>query len=204
MQYSIQIPKPCHESWDEMTPTAAGRHCTSCSKTVVDFTGWQQGDILHYLQQQGDAKICGRFRSEQVNTPISIGDYVICVARSPLPLYRKIAAILLLAFGMIQVSCDSDTHTGHAGVPAIAFVDTVKKIQVMVGEAISQPAVPQKPDSAGVHKKAKKISRPERHIKGDIAIEEITPPQPPPIMMGGAIPYPLYDTVAADTTIKGR
>jgi hypothetical protein len=31
----LQIPQPCHEAWDAMTPTATGRHC---AKIGVNFT----------------------------------------------------------------------------------------------------------------------------------------------------------------------
>ena len=35
---TIEIPKPCHESWAEMTPTEQGQFCSSCQKCVTDFT----------------------------------------------------------------------------------------------------------------------------------------------------------------------
>ena len=68
MKYSIQIHKPCNEPWDNMHPNSNGRHCDQCSKTVVDFTDWKQGDIVAYLQEQGTEKVCGRFKNEQLAT----------------------------------------------------------------------------------------------------------------------------------------
>ncbi len=35
---SVNVSKPCHETWQAMTPVTGGRHCRSCSKTVTDFT----------------------------------------------------------------------------------------------------------------------------------------------------------------------
>jgi hypothetical protein len=34
----LHIPTPCHASWNDMTPTANGRHCASCDHTVLDLT----------------------------------------------------------------------------------------------------------------------------------------------------------------------
>lgn len=34
----LHIPTPCHESWDDMTPTVNGRHCASCNHAVIDLT----------------------------------------------------------------------------------------------------------------------------------------------------------------------
>ena len=65
MKFTIQVPKPCNESWQEMMPTDNGRHCNQCSKTVVDFSGWGQDEVLSYIQQKGDEKVCGRFRNER-------------------------------------------------------------------------------------------------------------------------------------------
>ena len=33
----LNIDKPCSENWDKMIPNDAGRHCSSCDKTVVDI-----------------------------------------------------------------------------------------------------------------------------------------------------------------------
>ncbi len=67
---SIKISRPCAESWDAMTPAAAGRHCATCQKTVVDFTLKSDAEILAYFQQTGPGNTCGRFRPEQVARPL--------------------------------------------------------------------------------------------------------------------------------------
>ncbi len=33
----LNIDKPCSKNWDKMIPNDAGRHCSSCDKTVVDI-----------------------------------------------------------------------------------------------------------------------------------------------------------------------
>ena len=65
----IQVLSPCHESWDAMMPTSAGRHCAACQKVVVDFTQKTDAEILTYLAG-ASRQPCGRFRAEQLGRPL--------------------------------------------------------------------------------------------------------------------------------------
>ncbi|MGL4595961.1 MAG: hypothetical protein ACRCYO_00440, partial [Bacteroidia bacterium] len=38
MKPVVQIPEPCSEDWNKMTPETQGRFCDKCCKVVVDFT----------------------------------------------------------------------------------------------------------------------------------------------------------------------
>ncbi|MBD2769080.1 carboxypeptidase-like regulatory domain-containing protein [Hymenobacter sp. BT664] len=67
---SLTIPQPCNESWAAMTPTATGRHCAACEKTVVDFTLKTDAEILAYLAGAARNRICGRFAAEQLERPL--------------------------------------------------------------------------------------------------------------------------------------
>lgn len=60
---NISIPKPCSESWQQMTPAGSGRHCQSCCKTVTDFTGMSNKQIIDYLSNTNH--VCGRFNEQQ-------------------------------------------------------------------------------------------------------------------------------------------
>ena len=62
---NISIPKPCHESWQQMTPVDAGRHCQSCCKTVTDFTQMSNQLIIEHLSLARN--VCGRFNEQQLN-----------------------------------------------------------------------------------------------------------------------------------------
>jgi hypothetical protein len=64
---SLSIPEPCTENWDNFTTTSNGRHCGSCSKTVIDFTKMSDRQILEFLQSK-PAHTCGRFRADQLKT----------------------------------------------------------------------------------------------------------------------------------------
>ena len=69
-QTTLHIPQPCHESWDAMTPTATGRHCAACQKTVVDFTLKTDAEILAYLAGAASGRTCGRFAAGQLERPL--------------------------------------------------------------------------------------------------------------------------------------
>ncbi|BAU53629.1 carboxypeptidase-like regulatory domain-containing protein [Mucilaginibacter gotjawali] len=61
---NISIPEPCQQSWQQMEDRDAGRHCTHCSKTVVDFTKMSGDEILAYLS--ATKNVCGRFNEPQL------------------------------------------------------------------------------------------------------------------------------------------
>jgi len=61
---SINITKPCPELWQQMLPVDGGRHCQSCCKTVIDFSGMADKEIINYLGRQSN--VCGRFDGYQL------------------------------------------------------------------------------------------------------------------------------------------
>lgn len=64
------ISEPCHENWSAMSPNNQGRFCDSCAKSVVDFSGYSDSDILKFLVINKDQKTCGRFRASQLERPL--------------------------------------------------------------------------------------------------------------------------------------
>ncbi|PUZ28098.1 hypothetical protein DCC81_01035 [Chitinophaga parva] len=66
----LMIPTPCHEDWAAMTPQEQGRFCNNCQKTVTDFTGMTDAEVLVALAQSGGG--CGRFRAGQLGREMSI------------------------------------------------------------------------------------------------------------------------------------
>ncbi len=65
----ISLPRPCEEAWGNMQPSENGRFCAVCTTEVVDFTEMQEAEIIAFLEQHKDRKICGRFDTAQVQTP---------------------------------------------------------------------------------------------------------------------------------------
>lgn len=72
----LTIPQPCAESWAAMTPTATGRHCAACQKTVVDFSLKTDAEILAYLAQAAGTT-CGQFRAGQLDRPLLPAELVV-------------------------------------------------------------------------------------------------------------------------------
>ncbi len=66
MPTTLQIPSPCAQKWSDLMPvTSTCRSCTTCQRTVTDFTQKTDAEVLFYLQQNG--RVCGRFRPDQLN-----------------------------------------------------------------------------------------------------------------------------------------
>ncbi len=204
----IHIPEPCHEDWDNMRPEDNGRHCLQCCKIVVDFTGWEVEAIASYLKNT-KGNTCGRFTADQVQAPTQpqpeeLARYVI---RASMPFYRKLAAMIVLFFGLTAASCDAQKTTGEpkivspqftidtlsahrppvavmgaAPVPVTYVADTTKHLRPLMGK----PARPQHeikgrvaaPKPAHKPKKVPITEKPPVYMQGDVQIvEPLSPPQ---------------------------
>ncbi len=95
---TIQIPEPCRQSWDEMTPKNGGRHCTACAKTVTDFTRMSDAQILEVMRSSAGG--CGRFRENQVNRKLVMPP---AVKKFSLGNFYKLVASLLMVFSAGKV-----------------------------------------------------------------------------------------------------
>ena len=58
--------RPCDADWQQMTPTAEGRHCAHCDRVVHDFTNASAADLAQARAASPDGRLCGRFRREQL------------------------------------------------------------------------------------------------------------------------------------------
>ena len=66
---TINIPNPCTEDWNKMTPKDKGRHCAVCEKTVIDFTNTIDEAIVKIHEKGGE--ICGRYKKTQLNRELA-------------------------------------------------------------------------------------------------------------------------------------
>lgn len=67
---NINVPKPCHENWHNMTSKEQGRFCGSCQKVVVDFTVMSDKELLDHISKAAGQSVCGRFANDQLNRKI--------------------------------------------------------------------------------------------------------------------------------------
>lgn len=68
----LTIPEPCHENWQQMTPTEQGRFCNACAKEVIDFSTMTDTQVLNYFTKLTHEKVCGRALPEQLDRTISL------------------------------------------------------------------------------------------------------------------------------------
>ncbi|NML35788.1 hypothetical protein HHL17_01140 [Chitinophaga sp. G-6-1-13] len=94
MRYSnglyLSVPTPCGENWDKMTNTAAGKHCDSCAKTVIDFSFMTDAEIFAVINNS-KGNVCGRFQNQQLDRLIN----------PPAPPRKNFLPALLLTAGLI-------------------------------------------------------------------------------------------------------
>src|SRR5581483_2324365 len=69
---TLSIPTPCHESWDNMTATKDGRYCSSCNKTVIDFSLYTDRELVEFFKTAERGTVCGRISEYQANRAIVI------------------------------------------------------------------------------------------------------------------------------------
>lgn len=136
MKNNISIPKPCHENWETMLPEEQGRHCLSCCKTVIDFSTWDNESIMVYLQQRNSERVCGRFNTEQLAQPVAPQQALLQqVVQARMPFLRKIAAIIVLCFGLSGMNNEAQAQKllGKVAVPK-------HPVEQTTGEIAIQPA----------------------------------------------------------------
>ena len=95
---TIEIPKPCHENWNEMTPTAQGAFCGSCQVNVIDFSDKSPSEVLNLLRENSGSHLCGRFSKNQLSHLNS--SYTEWESQSTSVFYSKFIFACLLVFGM--------------------------------------------------------------------------------------------------------
>jgi hypothetical protein len=99
----ITIPKPCHENWSSMSPNQQGRFCSSCSKTVVDFTQMSNEEVEHFFVGQKEM-VCGRFHNNQLaNLRITLPDNLLIRRMAK---WKRFLAACLLIFSTTLFSCE--------------------------------------------------------------------------------------------------
>ncbi len=103
----ITIPTPCHEDWNNMAANQQGRHCSSCCKTVVDFTKMTDDEVRHFLINKKEEKVCGRFTSNQLNSiHIELPQNIFYIE---MPWWKQFLVASLIVFSTTLFSCEVNT-----------------------------------------------------------------------------------------------
>lgn len=137
----LSIPTPCHENWQGMTPNEQGRFCSSCQKTVVDFTNMTDSQIITFFKEP-KASVCGRLHPDQM-------DRDIVQPAKRLPWIRHFFTMAIPAFLWSLKSSGQTTRIGRVApvascapafkgdtiiTPATKITDPGRSLQGMAGE----------------------------------------------------------------------
>lgn len=105
----LQIPEPCYQNWQQMTPVEQGRFCNACAKTVVDFSIMTDQQILDYLSAAAGG-ICGRVQQSQLQRTLQ-----------PVPVPPKtrwwMALLMPLVMGVQRVKAQQQVLQGKVAYP---------------------------------------------------------------------------------------
>lgn len=101
----FNIPNPCHESWQSMTPDGEGRFCQKCAKTVVDFTRHSRQEFEQYMASQ-KGRICGRVPAAFLYQPVSKPGYFNAIER-----LRIFVLAFLMVFGAASLGISKSNST---------------------------------------------------------------------------------------------
>lgn len=98
--FSIRIPKPCREDWNNMQLDDKGKFCKACYKSVHDFSKKTPNEILDVLLQHAPGKVCGYFKETQLDRPLSV-----LPNQRLMSVTKRFALAIYLVFGSLLFSC---------------------------------------------------------------------------------------------------
>ncbi len=122
--FIVRIPEPCHEDWNQMQPDAKGKFCSSCSKSVFDFSNKTDAEIKTILIEHKDQKVCGHFKKTQIDRPLNITLDLNNLPKN-ISLTKTFAIALFLVFGSLLFSCTDEKgkEVPVTIVPELVFGD---------------------------------------------------------------------------------
>lgn len=198
--FSLNIPKPCHENWADMSPEAQGRFCGSCQKIVVDFTAMSDEEVQNYLLDKRHQHTCGRFLASQIGRPLE--NQAVRIDRhwyDQLPYAKQVFYAFAVFFVLGASSCNWETKGEVQLAQQTATHDTITMVAPM-GEPVyhdsSQVNMPPIKDN---------ITTCEPTLTGDVTMgaPEWAPEPDTPRMIVGKIAVPPTDTVKPEPMIMG-
>ncbi|MBI3135251.1 MAG: T9SS type A sorting domain-containing protein [Bacteroidetes bacterium] len=103
---AIRIDAPCHENWQEMTPTERGAFCQKCSIDVYDFSKMNLSQIKLVLKENAGKHLCGRFEKQQMQDLNT--EFDAWKQNQPATFQSRFVFALLLVFGLTLFSCEEE------------------------------------------------------------------------------------------------
>ncbi len=186
MSDAIKI-KPCNVGWDQMTPEEKGRHCSLCSKTVVDFTQMNKEEIQWELKNyfaKGQS-VCGHFLAKDVDEIVV--EVPVQLFSKRMNFHKQFALALLVVMGTSLLSCTNNQGEKER-LSEVVITENVRGI-----DTVSTPT-----DSLNIE-----IDLPKKNgkiipiIEGEISV----PPTPIPNEPLSSVPIPPENFVKGDVSI---
>jgi len=92
-RFTISIPEPCSENWNEMSATEQGKFCAHCQKNVIDFSSKTDTEIANFVKNNKGI-FCGRFAETQLEK-----EFIYTEQEK----YSNLKYAAALAFGLLTV-----------------------------------------------------------------------------------------------------
>lgn len=120
----VTIKEPCLENWDKMKVGIDSRHCDLCNKNVIDFTQKNRAEIITYLLDRSNERVCGRMNGNEFELKEADIPVLMDVLRAPK--YRSNAFLILAivcssVFSSCNILSDDDAikKNAKAGVEKV-------------------------------------------------------------------------------------
>lgn len=153
------------------------RFCDNCKKNVVDFTNKDRRQILEYLLNNYDKKVCGHIYPSQLD--FSYSDFLVTIRTLSNQANNRNLPFYLLTMGtLILAGCSNNQQTTGSSVVDTTFINTntsqdttAAKTDTTIGTTVKEP-----------------IKIPEIAIDGEIMVGTNN-------TFGHAEPYMFVDTM---------
>lgn len=99
----LEIKSPCQADWSKMSLAEAGRYCSNCEKTVLDFSLLNKDQIIEKISNT-NTSLCIKANKTEIDLPINS-----CAQTEMRQGYRLAASLLL--FGAVTSSFSSAMDT---------------------------------------------------------------------------------------------
>jgi hypothetical protein len=196
--FIVRIPEPCHEDWNTMQPDAKGKFCSSCSKSVFDFTNKTDVEIKSTLIEHKEEKVCGHFKKTQIDRPLNM---TLDLSNLPknISITKTFALALFIVFGSLLFSCKDEkgNEIPLKGMPemlaGLTFIDIPPPIETDSSVCLITGEVPS--DATETVYMTQDILGGAVSIDPEYFVEPSTlPVAPPPVeMLLGAMTYSVFE-----------
>lgn len=123
----VIIKEPCLENWDNMKVGIESRHCDLCNKSVIDFTQKNRSEIITYLLDCPNERVCGRMKGNEFEMKEADIPVLMEVLRAPK--YRSNAFLILaIVCSSVFSSCESTNNQDAIKVYTKVGVEKINEL----------------------------------------------------------------------------